>query len=68
VKLSLALLGGIGIAVLIGLFEASGHDHHEHEFSSVQTHERWLGPTRKLVGSAAKNAPGRFDFTPRPGL
>lgn len=31
VKLSLALLTGIGIAVLIGLFEASGHDHHEHE-------------------------------------
>ena len=31
VKLSLALLAGISIAVLIGLFEASGHDHHEHE-------------------------------------
>jgi len=31
VKLSLALLAGVGIAVVIGLFEASGHDHHEHE-------------------------------------
>jgi zinc and cadmium transporter len=31
IRLSLALLAGIGIAVLIGLFEASGHDHHEYE-------------------------------------
>ena len=31
VKLSLALLAGIGVAVLIGLFGASGHDPHENE-------------------------------------
>jgi zinc and cadmium transporter len=37
VKLSLALLAGIGIAVLIGLFEASGHDHHEHEPTAGMT-------------------------------
>jgi zinc and cadmium transporter len=27
-RLSLALLSGIGVAVLIGQFEHSGHDHH----------------------------------------
>jgi zinc and cadmium transporter len=32
-KLSLALAAGLGVAVLIGQFEASGHDHHQPELS-----------------------------------
>jgi zinc and cadmium transporter len=30
VKLSFALMAGLGLAVLIGRFETSGHDHHDH--------------------------------------
>lgn len=31
IKLSCALLAGLGVAVLIGQFETSGHDHHDDE-------------------------------------
>jgi len=31
IKLSFALMAGLGVAVLIGRFETSGHDHHHHE-------------------------------------
>lgn len=30
VKLSLGLVGGLAVAVLVGRFETSGHDHHQH--------------------------------------
>jgi zinc and cadmium transporter len=31
IKLTCALLAGLGLAVLVGRFESTGHDHHEHE-------------------------------------
>ena len=36
VKLSLALMAGLGLAILIGKFETSGHDHHDHDSSPVE--------------------------------
>ena len=31
IKLSMALMAGLGLAILIGQFETSGHDHHDHD-------------------------------------
>jgi zinc and cadmium transporter len=36
-KLSLALAAGLGVAVLIGRFETSGHDHHHAESPAAET-------------------------------
>jgi len=39
VKLSLALAAGLGVSILVGQFETSGHDHHEgHDHGSAQVH------------------------------
>jgi zinc and cadmium transporter len=37
VKLSLALAAGLGVAILIGVFESSGHEHLEHNDAPAQT-------------------------------
>jgi len=36
VKLSFALMAGLGLAVLIGRFETSGHDHHDHDHETPE--------------------------------
>jgi zinc and cadmium transporter len=38
-KLSVALIAGLAVAVLIGRFETSGHEHHDHEPVSPVSHE-----------------------------
>ena len=38
IKLSCALLAGLGLAILIGQFETAGHDHHEHENEGERPH------------------------------
>ena len=40
VKLSLALMAGLGLAILIGKFETSGHDHHDHDSPPVEAGAR----------------------------
>ena len=40
VKLSLALMAGLGLAILIGKFETAGHDHHDHDSSPVEAGAR----------------------------
>lgn len=40
VKLSLALMAGLGLAILIGKFETSGHDHHDDDSSPVEAGAR----------------------------
>jgi zinc and cadmium transporter len=37
-KLSVALLMGLGLALAIGKFEATGHDHHDHPGQQGQAH------------------------------
>lgn len=39
VKLSLALIAGLGLAILIGQFEHAGHDHHHEHAEDDHTHE-----------------------------
>jgi zinc and cadmium transporter len=36
IKLSFALMAGLGVAVLIGRFETSGHDHHDHDHEAPE--------------------------------
>jgi zinc and cadmium transporter len=45
VKLSLALAAGLGVSILVGLFETGGHDHHEgHDHGPGQTQAQSVTP------------------------
>jgi zinc and cadmium transporter len=39
VKLSVALLAGLAVSVLIGQFETTGHEHHQHEAAPAGIHQ-----------------------------
>ncbi len=51
IKLSFSLLAGLGLAVLIGRFETSGHDHHDHDLPETAQ------PARPAGGGAESPAP-----------